>query len=198
MSLQLRYKIESLEKEIENLEKLIKKVDGIWDPSMVEKKRITVDEKIQKIENCTCKLERNTDSDKRTFNHSVALKAKQLAEDNRLTRRGLGSGTKRKLDSETEDFIASCIEEKGEAHGWHADSVIYGCKRFKYDDLLDVTNKHLASRNKPLIKSKSTIQLISRPRNKRSIQARLHHGRALFCTRKPSKSGCVSPPAFSS
>jgi hypothetical protein len=75
------------------------------------------------------------------------------------------------------------------AHGRRSDSVIYGCKRIKYDDLVDLTNRHLASRDKSLIHSKSTIQLLSKPRDKRSRQARYHHGSGLFCTRKPPKIG---------
>ena len=82
------------------------------------------------------------------------------------------------------------IEEKGEAHGRRHDSVVYGCKRVKYDDLVHLTNKHLSHRGKPQIKSKSTIQLLSKPNNSRSRQAKFHHGLGLFCTRKPSKSGC--------
>ena len=50
-----------------------------------------------------------------------------------------------------------CREEKGEAHGRHHDSVVCGGKRMKYDDLVELTNLHLTSRNKPLIKSKSTV-----------------------------------------
>lgn len=56
--------------------------------------------------------------------------------------------------------------------------------------MLELTNKHLSERNKPQIKSRSTIQLLSKPRNIRSRQAKYHHGRGLFCTKRPSKTGC--------
>jgi hypothetical protein len=57
----------------------------------------------------------------------------------------------------------------------------------KYDDLLDVTNRHLKQKGKEEIKSSSTIRLLSKPRNTRSKQAKFHGGHGLFCTRKPPK-----------
>ncbi len=115
-----------------------------------------------------------------------------MVEENRLKKRCLGSGRKRKLDDDAEDFIVQCIEDKGfgAAHGRCHDSVIYSGKRMKYDDLLHLVNQFQESNNKDCIKSSSTIQLLSKPKNKRSRQAKKHHGRALFCTRKPPKSGC--------
>ena len=50
----------------------------------------------------------------KSFHRSVTSKAMNLAEENRLKRRRLGSGRKRKLDLEDEDFIVQCIEDKGE------------------------------------------------------------------------------------
>jgi hypothetical protein len=189
VALQLKAKIDRLEKEISDLYNLIKKVEGVWESSEVDKKQLVIQEKKERVESTRNKLERNSDSDDLRFKTSAALKAKDLIEENRLKRRSLGAGTKRKLDSEAEDFIVNCIEEKGEAHPRRHDSIVRS-KRIKYDDLFELTNKHLSGRNKPQIKSRSTIQLLSKPRHKSSREAKLHHGRGLFCTKKPSKSGC--------
>jgi hypothetical protein len=104
-----------------------------------------------------------------------------------MKRRKLGSGAKRKLDSEDEDFIAKCIEDKGEAHGRRHDSIIYTGKRVKCQDLLTLANYHLAQRGKRLIRSANTVKCLGKPRNKRSIEAKHHKGKGLFCTRKPPK-----------
>ena len=124
VALQLKAKIVTLEKEVNDLEKLIAKVKGVWDSSEVERKRNSIEEKKQKIDSSRNKLERNSDEDNLRFKHSVTLKANELVEDNRLKRRNLGSGNKRKLDSETEDFLTSLFEEKGEAHPRRHDSVL--------------------------------------------------------------------------
>ena len=171
------------------LEKLIEKVDGLWDETETAKKRNMVKAKNERILSCRNKLDKATISDERRFNSSAKLKLEQLVEENRLKRRCAGSGAKRKLDSEAEEFIVNCIEGKGEAHPRRHDSIIQ-VKRMKYDDLVEHTNKHLASRGKPLIKSKSTLQLLSKPKNVRSRQAQFHHGKGLFCSKKPSKTSC--------
>jgi hypothetical protein len=187
VQLQLKDKIKSIEDEINALEHKSQKVKEIWDESALDALQNDIDEKKQRCANVTEKLERTTPAAKVKFQRATRHKATELAEANRLKRRKYGAGAKRKLDSDDENFIAKCIEEKGEAHGRRTDSVIYGAKRVKYDDLLNLTNYNLAKKGKPLIKSKSTVQLLSKPRNSRSRQAKFHHGRGLFCTRKPPK-----------
>lgn len=187
VELQLKAKISSLENNIQQLQNKQEKVKDVWDKSEIDKTDRVIAAKMERVTSVRDKLEQKTPNGVKRFQSSVKHKAIHLAEENRLKRRKLGSGRKRKLDSEAEDFIVRCIEEKGEAHGRRHDSVVYGGKRVKYDDLFDMTNRHLARRNKPLITSKSTVRLLSKPKYIRSRQAKLHHGRALFCTRKPPK-----------
>ena len=149
----------------------------------------------KKQRHCECiktKLEQQTPKAIKSFARAVKRKSMYLAEEHRFKRRKPGTGRKRKLDSDAEDFIVQCIEHKGDAaaHGRRHDSVIYCAKRMKYDDLFDEVNNFQESRNKETIKSSSTIRLLSKPRKKNSRQSKFHHGRGLFCTRKPPKSGC--------
>ena len=109
-----------------------------------------------------------------------------------MKRKLLAAGRIRKLHDDAEDFIVQCIEDKGfsAAHGRRHDSVVYSGMRVKYDNLLYLVDQFQESNDKEHIKSISTIQLLSKPKNKRSKQAKQHNGRALFCTQKPQKSGC--------
>ena len=121
----------------------------------------------------------------KSFQRSVNRKALFLAKgEHRLKSRHQGAERKRKLDTEAEDFILQCVEYRadGAPHGRRHDSVLYGGKRIKYDDLLEFTNQYLESKDQETIKSTSTIRLLSKPKNKRSRQAKFHHGDGRFCT----------------
>lgn len=60
-------------------------------------------------------------------------------------------------------------------------------RRVKARDLLTIANHHRKSKGKELLKSFTTVWNRSRPRNIRSIQAKQHKGKSLFCTSKPPK-----------
>ena len=115
VELQLKVKISTLENEISNLQNLPGKLKAIWDKKEVDKTDVAIVEKQQRIGAVRNRLERKSKVDQMKFKQSAQVKAIQLAEENRLKRRSLGGRAKRKLDSEAEDFIVQCIEEKGEA-----------------------------------------------------------------------------------
>ena len=64
---------------------------------------------------------------------------------------------------------------------------MYTNKRVKKSDLLDIANYKLLQRGKQAIRSANTVYNRSRPRNIRSLQARRHCGKGLFCFKKPPK-----------
>ena len=103
----------------------------------------------------------------------IKHKAKSLFEENRVKRRKISSqGRPSLLDSEDEEFVAKCM---------------YTNKRVKKSDLLDIANYKLLQRGKQAIRSGNTVYNPSRPRNIRSLQARRHCGKGLFCFKKPPK-----------
>lgn len=113
--------------------------------------------------------------------------ADNLLEENRIKRRKLGQGAYRKVDSDDEEFLVKCIEDKATSHGRRHDSVLYLNHRVKAKDLKNTVNHFKEKHGKKLIRSNTTIYNRSRPRNKRSIQAKRHIGKGLFCAKKPSK-----------
>ena len=60
-------------------------------------------------------------------------------------------------------------------------------RRVKIRDLKNIANKDLQERGKKPIKSSITAWNRSRPKSQRSLQAKRHKGKMLFCTRKPPK-----------
>ena len=118
----------------------------------------------------------------------IKRKAKSLFEENRVKRRKISSqGRPSLLDSEDEEFVAKCIEDKATYHGRRHDTVMYTNKRVKKSDLLDIANYKLLQRGKQAIRPANTVYNRSRPRNIRSLQARRHCGKGLFCFKKPPK-----------
>ena len=86
-----------------------------------------------------------------------------------------------------EDFIAKAIEDKTSYHGRRHDTVLYTGQRVKKKNLFTIANYRLAQRGKKLIRSATTVCNRARPRNKRSVQAKRHTVKGLFCWKKPPK-----------
>jgi hypothetical protein len=64
---------------------------------------------------------------------------------------------------------------------------MYTNRQVKKRDLLNIANYRLASMNKKLIKSSTTVYNRCKPRSSRSVQAKRQRGKGLFCTKKPPK-----------
>ena len=86
-----------------------------------------------------------------------------------------------------EDFIAKAIEDKASYHGRRHDTVLYTSQRVKKKNLLTIANYRLAQRGKKLIRSATTVYNRARPRKKRSVQAKRHTGKGLFCWKNHPK-----------
>ena len=143
-------------------------------------------EKISDIEGMLS--EQSTKKQRPKLQQMQRRRALRLFEDNRIRRRAItNQGNRSLLDSEDEEFVAKCIEDKATYHGRRQDLVMYTNRRVKKADLLNIANYKLMSRNKKLIKSCTTVYNRARPKNARSIQAKQHKGKGLFCTKKPLK-----------
>lgn len=91
------------------------------------------------------------------------------------------------LDSDNEETIPKAIEEKSTAPGRRHDMVLYTNHRVKKKDFLSLANYYRFKQGKTRIKSATTLLNRARPRNARSIAARAHKGKWLFCAKKPPK-----------
>ncbi|CAH3032576.1 unnamed protein product, partial [Porites lobata] len=167
-------------------------------PSMTERVKFVVEEvknaneaaaDLEKVEDTEGLLHSQpTESNYQRKRQMLKRQASSLIESNRLKRRKLSNqGPKPKLDEEDEDFIAKAIEDKSSYHGRRHDTVLYTGQRVKKKNLLSIANYRLAQRGKKLIQSATTVYNRARPRNKRSLQAKRHYGKGLFCWKKPPK-----------
>ncbi len=121
--------------------------------------------------------------------HRQAVKriAESLLDENRVKRRKLGAGAKRKLDDSDEDDIANLIQEKTTAHGRRHDTILYTGHSIRKKHLLGIANYVRATKGKSTIKSSTTVYNRGRPRNLRSRQAAKHIGKSLWCFKAPPK-----------
>jgi len=128
-----------------------------------------------------------TASAKKSFLQQRKRLASSLIEENRVKKRKRSCGAPSLLDSEDEEAIAKAIEDKSTAHGRRHDIVLYTNHRVKKKDFLSLANYFRLKQGKKLIKSATTVLNRARPRNVRSIAARSHKGKWLFCAKKPPK-----------
>lgn len=129
----------------------------------------------------------NTVSAKKHFVQQRKRLASSLIEENRVKKRKRSCRAPSLLDSDDEEAIAKAIEEKSTAHGRRHDMVLYTNHRVKKKDFLSLANYYRFKQGKKRIKSATTVLNRARPRNVRSIAARAHKGKWLFCAKKPLK-----------
>ena len=188
VQLRLHHKQEIIDKEISTLENLVQRKATDWPKVIIEKKEEEIRYKKEQLENVIELIEAKTKTAHRKLQQMRKRKAEQLAEDHRLKRRRVtNQGAPRLTDSSDEEFLAKCIEDKATYHGRRHDLVMYTNRRVKKRDLLSIANYKLAQRNKKLIKSSTTAYNRSKPKNVRSLQAKHHLGKGLFCCKKPPK-----------
>ncbi|CAH3023182.1 unnamed protein product [Porites evermanni] len=181
ITLRLKQRLSSYQEELESLTSLKQKKERVLDAGII---------KIEGQIELTQDRIRDTeflmaDVKGQKVKQMIKRKAKSLFEENRVKRRKISSqGRPSLLDSEDEEFVAKCIENKATYHGRRHDTVTYTNKRVKKSDHLDIANYKLLQRRKQAIRSANTVYNRSRPRNIRSLQARRHCGKGLFCFKK--------------
>lgn len=127
---------------------------------------------------------RETKYGNKQFKQGVKRIADNLLEETRIKRRKLGQGAHSKVDSDDEEFVVKCIEDKATSHGRRHDSVLYLNHRVKAKDFRGTVNYFRARLGKKLIRSNTTIYNRSRPKNSRSLQSKKHIAKGLFCAKK--------------
>ena len=137
---ELRYKGKQakLEQHINEAEKTLESIRGKWTDARIgdlEEKIITLKESLERT---VSTLERRTKQAQKRFNQAVRRTARRLVPQQRLTRRSLGAGRKRELDSEDEEWLLKCIEDKATIHGRRHESVLYTHQRVKTRDRLNI------------------------------------------------------------
>ena len=150
----------------------------------LEEKIITLKESLERNAST---LERQTKQAQKRFNQAVRRTARRLVAEQRITRRSLDAGRKRELDSEDEEWLLKCIEDKATINGRQHESVLYTHHRVKTRDLLNIANYRRYKQGKRLLQSVSSVATRARPTNKRSQQAKRHIGKGLWCSKKPPK-----------
>lgn len=169
----LTNKVESLKKEIADVQRVIETKTPVWSKARIG----DLHEKIDVLTERQKQVEETLKQDK-TFQTAVKRTADDLIETSRVKRRKLGAGPKAKIDSEDEEFIARAIEDKSTAHGRRHDMVLYtGMHRVKKSDMLSLANFRKMQQGKQLIKSATTVYNRSRPRSQRSLQAQNTQGK---------------------
>ena len=159
---------------------------GKWNSSIINDM-----EELQQKKNVVRNIDEllSSERDKKSqqkFSQMKKRRAVKLFEEKRIKRRAKTTqGNKCLIDSEDEDFIAKCIEDKATYHGRRQNMIMYTNKRVKKRDLLNIANYRLLQKKKKLVKSAKTVYNRCKPRSSRSIQAKRHRGKGLFCTKKP-------------
>lgn len=187
VELRLKEKKVKLERKIGEIEKTMELVRGKWTDARVgdlEEQTIALKES---LESTVATLERRSKQDEQRFNQAAKRTARRLVAEQRITKRRLGSGRKQELDSEDEEWLVKCIEDKATIHGRRHESVLYTHHRVKCRDLLNIANYRRLKQGKRLLKSVSSITTRARATNKRSRQAKRHLGKGLWCSKKPPK-----------
>lgn len=186
----LNEKKRKLQESIDEEKEKIEAKRGKWADSVISDMEEDLKEKTERIDNINVLLSNDhlTKRQEERVKQLRKRKAVQLFAEKRIKRRKItNQGRQPLLDSDDEDMIAKCIEDKATYHGRRQNLVMYTNRRVKKRDLLNIANHRLMSVGKRLVKSATTVFNRSKPRNSRSVQSKKHKGKGLFCMKKPPK-----------
>lgn len=150
---------------------------------------VQLQQKKDTLSNITSMLSPVQDKEhKQKLNQMRKRRARKLFEEKRLKRQlRTTQGNRCLLDSDDEEFVAKCIEDKATYHGRRHDMVMYTNRRVKKNDLLNIANYRLLAKKKKLIKSATTVYNCCKPRSSRSIQSKQHQEKNYFAPRSFQK-----------
>ena len=164
-----------------------------WDATVITEFEDDIQRKKESLEsiNVLLSVEPDDTKSKQKLKQMQKRKAVKMFEERRIKRRAITKqGRPTLLDSDDEEFVAKSIEDKSIYHGRRHDLVMYTNRRVKKRDLLNIANYKLVCKNKKMIKSATTVYNRCKPRSIRSVQAKRHKGKELFCTKKPQGRRC--------
>ena len=185
LKLRTRERVEKVEKKIQSVDTKIERLLlSEWRKCELEGEKDALKERLANLK----ELEKNesSSSHKKTQQRKRKI-AQNLISTNRLKKRKLGAGAPQLLDSEDETFIAKAISTKSTCHGRRHETTLFTNHRVKKRDFLSLANYSLIKRGKKLIKSATTVANRGKPKNVRSIAAKAHIGKWLWCAKKPPK-----------
>lgn len=171
----LNEKKRELQESIDEEKEKIEAKRGKWADSVISDKEEDLKEKTERIDNINVLLSNDhlTKRQEERVKQMRKRKAVQLFAEKRIKRRKrTNQGRQPLLDSDDEDMIAKCIEDKATYHGRRQNLVMYTNRRVKKRDLLNIANHRLMSVGKRLVKSATTVFNRSKPRNSRSLQSK--------------------------
>ena len=181
---ELHRKIEKKEEIIKSKETLLISKEAVWSSSQIDEEK----DNIEDLKDAIKSLKSITEEDDAPSKRCMLRRCKSnLIKEKRLKLRKLGGGRKLSMDEMDERFLVDCIMDKATAHGRRHDTILYLNHRVKKKDFLRIVNFSRSSRNLPLVKSSTTVFNRSRPKSRRSMQAKRHCGSGLFCCKKPPK-----------
>ena len=91
------------------------------------------------------------------------------------------------MNVDEEEYHLKCIEEMSTAHRKRHDTVLYMNHRVNACDMLKIVNHRRTEKDLRPLQSISTVLACGKAKRARSIQAKRHKGRSLFCCKKPRK-----------
>ena len=125
VELRLKEKRVKLERKIGEIEKTMELMRGKWIDARVEDLEEQTIALKESLESTVATLERQSKQDEQRFNQVAKRTARRLVAEQRITKRRLGSGRNQELDSEDEEWLVKCIEDKATIHGRRHESVLY-------------------------------------------------------------------------
>ncbi len=188
LTLRLKAKKTELEKSVSRKEHLLEKQASNWPEHAISNLEKEIHSDKDHLTGINGLIFPQNAKDEAKRNSRKRRIAKQLIEEHRFKRRKLSNqGAPRLLDTDDEEFVAKCIEDKSTYHGRREEATMYTNRRVKCRDLLNIANYNLEKRGKKRIKSHVTVFNRSKPRNIRSMQSKRHITHNLFCCKKPPK-----------
>ena len=182
--------LQTLDLHINNLESTIKKEQQCLDKNRCKWSDENAGEREELIEDLKPRLENKKlaiEQKGKALKNMITRKKKKLVILRRLGFRKASTGRPLALDDVDDNFLLQCIENKSTAHGRRNDSVMYVGRHVKKCDFQKIANMSRMSNGLKSIKSVATVCNMARPKNKRSIQAKIQLGLGLFCCKKPLK-----------
>ena len=131
----------------------------------------------ERLDNLKALSIQSDQKEKRRVRQATKRIANQLLESRKIKRRRRGAGAPSLLDEEDEDFIAKAIESKSTCHGRRHETTLFTHHRVKKSHFLSLANHFLSKRRKKLIKSAITVTKRGKPKNVKSLAAKVHRGK---------------------
>ena len=156
----LNEKKRKLQESIDDEKVRIEAKKGKWADSVINDMEEVLKDNIERLHNVNVLL--STDQlakpQEQKIKQMRKRKAVQLFAEKGIKRRRISNqGRQALLDSDDEDIVAKCIEDKATYHGRRQNLVMYTNRRVKKRDLLNIANHRLMSVGKRLIKSATTV-----------------------------------------